>query len=337
MKAKKLLAALLTVTMIASLTACGGEKTPSPTAGASDPVTPTVSWPGKNLTIYVPNKAGSNNDLTARVFATYLQKAYGTNVTVMNNGDGGGITAYEEVRNAKPDGATLLWQHAGLVISYWTGAYEYEATPENFTPLGWLSTSGPSAYCAQANAPYNNLDELFAYMEDHPDEVRLGVKLGNATHVTACQIENAMDVKFKMVDGSDDASRLAGLLGDNMDVGTMNVKTAEQYVETGDLKIICTTAPYGEYDNAQEWNGGKLNFLGGAGTIMWGPGNMDAELVEQINKVMAEACEDKDVVENLTSMGQVVGFQGAQETADYIAQENINKKEACTSAGINVR
>lgn len=340
MKAKKLLTSLLAVAMMASLAACGGGKTAetNPPSGSQDPVKQEVTWPGKNLTIWVPNKAGSNNDLTARVLATYIQKTYGTNVTVMNNGDGGGVTAYEEVRNAKPDGSTLLWQHAGMVIGYWTGGYDYEATPENFTVLGMIARGGPTAYCAQANAPYNNLDELVAYLKDHPDEVRMGVKIGNSTHLTACQLQNALGVTFKMVDGADNASRLAALLGDNMDLGSLDVKTAEQYVETGDLKIIFTSSPYSDkYQNCTDWNNGQLDFMGAAGTMLWGPAGMDEELIEKIGSVLEACSKDTESADNLTSMGQIPDYQGHAALTEYVANENVAKKEATTAAGINVR
>lgn len=293
-----------------------------------------VSWPSGDITIYVPNAAGSSNDLTCRVFATYLEKAAGCTVTVMNNGEGGGITAYEEVRNAKPDGSKLLWQHTGINVSYWTGNYDYRPD-EAFIAIGSISIPGVQAYCAQADAPYSNLDELVEYAKANPDTIRYGVKLGNATHITGCQIENALGLKFKMVDASDQSARLSALLGNNLDVGSMDVLTAEQYVQEGDLKILFTTLPYGEYDNASEWNDGILDFMASGGTLLWGPAGMDEALIAAINDTMKKASEDAEVKEQITALGQNMNFMDCAAATELVKNDMAAKRDACTAAGLN--
>ena len=95
---KKFLSVLLTAAMCGTLAACSSDSSSTPSGeasqGGSEQSTETAAWPTQDITIYVPNNAGSANDLTARIFSTFLQKNYGINPTVINNADGGGITAY---------------------------------------------------------------------------------------------------------------------------------------------------------------------------------------------------------------------------------------------------
>ncbi len=339
---KKALKALLAVAVCGTLTACssgaasGGESSSSQNQGSTETAEPAV-WPSQDITIYVPNNAGSANDLTARILATYLQKTYGINPTVLNNADGGGITAYEEVRNAKPDGTTFLWQHSGINVSYWMGNYDYRPD-EVFTQIGSLAANGAQAYCVRPDAPYNTIDEMVDYLKENPEGVRMGVKLGNASHISGVQMENTLGVKFKMVDASDQAARLSALLGNNIDLGSMDCVTAQQYVDSGDLKILFTTAPYkDDIQNATDWNNGALSFLGGTiGTLLWGPADMDPELIKQIETAMAAADEDADVQSQLEALGQIVQFSDSATVTQFIKDDFKAKGEACAGADLNV-
>lgn len=335
---KKVLAMTMALAMAVVATGCSGSSSSSTstTAAATTAAAEAVTWPTDDITIYVPNAAGSSNDLCARVFATYIQGATGHVVTVMNNADGGGIAAYEEVRNAKPDGTTLLWQHTGIDASYWTGNYDHRPD-EVFTVLGSISRPGLQAYCAQADAPFNNLDELFEYAKANPETVRYGVKLGNSTHITACRIENAAGVKFRMIDAADQSARLSALLGNNLDLGSMDILTAEQYVEEGDLKIIFTTLPYEDYQNAEEYEDGLLDFMTSGGSLIWGPAGMDASLVEAINNTMYAAYEDATVTEQMEALGQVMSYMDSAEATKLVEEDMVGVDEAATAAGINAR
>ena len=338
---KKFLSVLLTAAMCGTLAACSSDSSSTPSGeasqGGSEQSTETAAWPTQDITIYVPNNAGSANDLTARIFSTFLQKNYGINPTVINNADGGGITAYEEVRNAKPDGTTFLWQHSGINVSYWMGNYDYRPD-EVFTQIGSLAANGAQAYCVRTDAPYNNIDEMVAYAKENPEGIRMGVKLGNASHISGVQMENILGIKFKMVDAADQATRLSALLGDNIDLGSMDCVTAQQYVDSGDLKILFTTAPYkDDIDNATDWNDGALSFLGGTiGTILWGPADMDPELVAQIDAAMEAATQDAEVQEQLAALGQIVGFSDTDVVTEFIKNDFKAKGEATAGADLNV-
>ncbi len=101
MKLNKIVAAFLVVCCM--LTACFGAFAES-------------NWPQKDVQIIVPANAGGGTDIVARIVAAYLAEATGKNFTVVNQSSGSGLVAYETVRNAKPDGSTLLFWHTGFYL-----------------------------------------------------------------------------------------------------------------------------------------------------------------------------------------------------------------------------
>lgn len=66
------------------------------------------TWPPDRVTIVTSLPAGSTVDLTTRVFADWLQQAWGRPVVIDNRGGGNGVLACEMVARARPDGLTLL-------------------------------------------------------------------------------------------------------------------------------------------------------------------------------------------------------------------------------------
>ena len=83
---------------VASLTGCSG--------GAGG------NGLAKNIELQVPAKAGGGTDVVARAISTQLSKDSGSNFTIQNNTDGGGVVAMEKVRTGKPDTSSLLFFRA---------------------------------------------------------------------------------------------------------------------------------------------------------------------------------------------------------------------------------
>ena len=74
-----------------------------------------LDWPKRTITIVVPFGTGGDSDLT-RVMAKYLSKELGVNVVVENISGSGGSIGSSAVKDAEPDGYTVLQNHNALMI-----------------------------------------------------------------------------------------------------------------------------------------------------------------------------------------------------------------------------
>src|SRR5687767_15984329 len=74
-------------------------------------------YPNKNISMIVPYAAGGPTDTVARVVAQAMTKPLGQTVVVENRPSAGGILAPEQVKNAKPDGHTILIHHIGMATT----------------------------------------------------------------------------------------------------------------------------------------------------------------------------------------------------------------------------
>src|SRR5262245_60069616 len=74
-------------------------------------------YPTRNVNMVVPYAAGGPTDTVARVLAQAMGKPLGTTVIVENKPSAGGILGPENVKNAKPDGYTVLIHHIGMATT----------------------------------------------------------------------------------------------------------------------------------------------------------------------------------------------------------------------------
>src|SRR5438270_3874800 len=74
-------------------------------------------YPTRSVVMLVPYAAGGPTDTVARVVAQFMAKPLGQTVVVENKPSAGGILAPEQVKNAKPDGYTILIHHVGMATT----------------------------------------------------------------------------------------------------------------------------------------------------------------------------------------------------------------------------
>src|SRR5579871_7032362 len=72
-------------------------------------------YPSHPIHLIVPYAAGGSADATARVIARQIGKATGHTIVVENRGGSASIVGTELVKNADPDGYTLLLGQSGPI------------------------------------------------------------------------------------------------------------------------------------------------------------------------------------------------------------------------------
>ena len=76
-----------------------------------------LDYPSRTVTMIVPYAAGGPTDTVARVLGQAMTKPLGQTVVVENKPSAGGLVGAETVKNAKPDGYTILIHHIGMATT----------------------------------------------------------------------------------------------------------------------------------------------------------------------------------------------------------------------------
>lgn len=194
-----------------------------------------ADWPSKAINLIVPYGAGGNSDFNARALAKYLPDLIGVPVVVTNVPGSGGTIGAAQVKNAKPDGYTVLVHQLSLNIAEAAGMADYGI--KDFELGCVISKSAPEVLVALTKAPFNNIPEMIAYTKQHPGEVKFTANTGATTMWTAIGLLKA-GAKLNVVSSGGSGERLQVVLGGHADIVPLNYNMIEPYVNDGTLKIL---------------------------------------------------------------------------------------------------
>ncbi len=278
-------------------------------------------WPKGNVQIIVPAKAGGGTDINARIFAEYLQREIGSPVVVVNQPTAGGTVAYEQVRTAKPDGMTLLFNHTGIIVQMATGRYEY--TMDDFTPVAIAQSYPPQVYGVAPDAPWDNIREFVDDAAKNPGKYTIGISLGGTTHFIAGMLMENTGIELKLVEASSEVDKVAAIQGGHITIGNLGVTSAQQYEEAGKMKVLCLidADPAPKFPQFVPAVDQGVNASWIAPLCIWGPKGMDPAVVEAINAATKNMLTDKTVQEQLDKMSETFKYRTVAEVEELLKKE----------------
>lgn len=141
--------------------AATGTSTWSPLAQAQN------QWPASTRVV-VPFPAGGGVDIVIRKINESLSKVLGTNMVVDNRPGAQGVIAVNNIKQAAPDGSTLLYVSSGFLTLQALGG-----NIDLFKDMTMVTktTSSPHALVVSAKSPFRNFRELVAAAQAKPGKL----------------------------------------------------------------------------------------------------------------------------------------------------------------------
>jgi tripartite-type tricarboxylate transporter receptor subunit TctC len=199
-------------------------------------------YPTRNVTMIVPYSAGGPTDTVARVLAQAMTKPIGQTVVVENKPSAGGILGPEYVKNAKPDGYTILIHHIGMSttpILYRKLRYD----PLNDFEYIGLVNEVPMTVIGKPGLPPNNLKELIDYVKANKDKVSYAnAGIGAASHLCGMLFMNAIGTNVLTVPYKGTGPAMNDLLGGQVDFMCDQTTSTTGQIKSGKVKVYGLTA-----------------------------------------------------------------------------------------------
>ncbi|HUP96544.1 MAG TPA: tripartite tricarboxylate transporter substrate binding protein [Usitatibacter sp.] len=202
------------------------------------------SYPAKPVKIVVAFTAGSATDILARVVAEYLARTMGQPFVVENKPGAGGSVGTAQVKDAAPDGYTLVAAGSG---PFGINPAIYSKLP--YDPLRDFELIGnivltPQALVVGAQSPYRSLRELVAAAKAKPGEIAYA-SLGNGStsHLTMEAFQAAAGIKLNHVPFKGSADAQTQLIGGTVPVMSDTVPGVLAQVKAGKLRALGVAIP----------------------------------------------------------------------------------------------
>src|SRR5258706_1787193 len=199
-------------------------------------------YPTKPITMLVPFAAGGPTDTVARVVALHMAKPLGQTVIVENKPSAGGILAPETVKNAKPDGYTILIHHIGMATI--PALYrQLRFNPlTDFDYIGMINDV-PMTVIARGNFPAKDFKEFLIYIKANKDKVTYAnAGIGAASHLCGMLFMSAIQTDLLTVPYKGTAPAMNDLLGGQVDFMCDQTTNTTNQIKSGKVKVYGVTS-----------------------------------------------------------------------------------------------
>ncbi len=202
-----------------------------------EPEDKSIDFPKRPITVIVPFSAGGGGDLQIRALEKLAPKYLNQNFIVENKAGGGGSIGLNEVVTSPPDGYTIGFSFAGLILQslYGTTTYDY---PTALEPIAQFSTA-PIILVVKADQPWQTLDDLITYCKQNPHKVKFGHSgIGDTTHIVGEVLAKKAGISIEQVPFRGGSESTAALLGDHVQIVFATPGTVIEQIKSGTLRSL---------------------------------------------------------------------------------------------------
>lgn len=277
-------------------------------------------WPARPVKIVVGFAPGSGTDILARVMAERFTQTLGQPFIVENKAGAGGSIGAEQVKNAAPDGYTLVAAGSGpFGISPAIYAKLAYHPLRDFELIGNIVLT-PQALVVGMQTPYMTLKDLVAAAKARPGEIAYAsLGSGSTSHLTMEAFMSAAGIKLNHVPfkGSSDAQ--TQIMGGSVALMSDTVPGILNQVKNGKLRVlgvaILSRSPYlPDAPTIAEQGYAGFESVGWIGLAA--PARTPRAIVERLNAEIRAMLQDPAVKARIDQLAFTpVGDSGAEFTA----------------------
>lgn len=204
---------------------------------------PAQSFPSRNITLVVPQQAGANPDIVARLIATPLQDKLGKAVVVENRPGASASLGATSVARAAPDGYTLLFTDMTVALAPALLAKPGFDPVKNLTPV-ILAARSYMILTVNPALPSKTLQEFIALAKAKPGELKYGSPgVGSPPHLGALAFLEATGVDILHVPYRGSPAAITDVVGGHIQMIFNSPGSVISQVESGALRLLAVSGP----------------------------------------------------------------------------------------------
>jgi tripartite-type tricarboxylate transporter receptor subunit TctC len=286
---------------------------------------PAADYPSRPVTIMVAFTPGGPSDVLSRLIARRLQEILHQPFIVENRPGAGGNIAAEQVKNADPDGYTLLMGNNGILA---TNAALYKKlsydAQKDFAPISLVGTQ-PNILVVNPSVPANSMAELIALAKASPGALNFASSgHGAAAHLAGELFKTEAKINIVHVAYKGAAPALQDVIAGHVQMMFATAASVIGLIKNEKVRALAVTtlkrtALLPDLPTVDE-----LGLKGFDATTWHGlvaPAGTPKDIIEMLNIATTEALKDPTTQKALLDLGVDVIGSSPKEFEDYIKAE----------------
>jgi tripartite-type tricarboxylate transporter receptor subunit TctC len=289
------------------------------------PALAQTAYPTKPITAIVPFPPGGSTDAIARALGPKIQQKLGQPLIVENKPGATGAIGAGLVKNAAPDGYTIMVASIGVYAVNPVLQKKLAYDPSKDFDLLTVAVRAPNVLVTSPNVPVNSVAELVAYLKKNPGKVSFATSgAGSSDHLTTALFWQKTGTSGMHVPYKGGAPAITDLLAGHAEISFQNINVVTGHIKAGKLKALAVT---GDKRAAVLPQVPTLSEAGvkDVDVYSWqaiaAPRGLPRDVKAKLHDALASSLNEPDLKTRLTEQGFEIVANTPEEFAKFQAQE----------------
>jgi tripartite-type tricarboxylate transporter receptor subunit TctC len=298
------------------------------------PVAQALDYPTRPVRIVVQVAAGSSIDISARIIAGYLTRAWGQQVVVFNKPGASGGLAVSTTNTAEPDGYTLLMAASSIFVVL--PQLQTKIDISKLEPIGFISEQ-PMVFATPPNSPFKSIPQLVAYSKTRQGGINVGVIThGGLSHLAAewFRSRSGASMSFIYYPGTQQALNdvIAGRI--DMMVETLSGMLGSIKGKKINMLAVASTSRLPDFPGTPTVAETIPGFAASGWTALVATPGTPKSITQKVSEDLRKIVTNPDVVKRFATFGSFTRTMTPQELAAFIHRQQQQWKPIVDQVGI---
>jgi tripartite-type tricarboxylate transporter receptor subunit TctC len=294
-------------------------------------------WPNRFVRLVVPFPPGGGTDAIARVVSGKLSELWGQQMVIENKGGAATNIGTEAVKNADPDGYTMLMQSMPIAVNrFLFPSLPYDAVTD-FAPVS-LICDYPNIMAVPVTSPAKSVKEFIDYANANKGKVTFASSgHGTSVHLSGELFKRLANVELQHIPYRGAGPALNDLIPGRVDVMFNNIGAVLPLIQGGKLRgLAVTTAKRAVAvpDMPTIAESGVPGFDVSSWYALFLPAKTPREIVRKAHADTVAVINDPTTKKRLEELGVVVVGSTPEGLAAHLAREMDKWGPVIKAAGI---
>jgi tripartite-type tricarboxylate transporter receptor subunit TctC len=297
-------------------------------AGASLLAAPAIAqgWPAKPIRLVIGDAPGGGSDQVSRVFVEYISKRLGQPVVPENRPGANGVVAATEVKNAAPDGYTLLYMVGSALMTQKILHKNLPYDPvKDFEPVAASPVAGIPLIVSVASGA-KTLEQFVEYARKKGTANIGTYGAGSLAHVGIAAMERFFMAPFTAVHYRSSALMFADLAVGSLDGGIGSGTVGMNVITIGKGTALAIQGRnriirYPDVPTFLELGGTDPGLSLMSVTGILAPAGVPDQIINKISELAVEAGRDEATWQKFMTVGAEQRSIGRAEFKRWVTEE----------------